>query len=104
MISSIDEGAGGDVEAIEADLLIPILNSIQVTPEPWLVSLPIVGKWISSHINNLSASRGWTKESIYKGDQPVEVTCASSEAGVNIVLFVEGWEYANLKTKIKGEK
>jgi len=97
MISDLSEGP----ESTPPRLLFPIVNAIiHSHDEPiWEATIPVFAKWIKSHVDVISRDKDWSVESIMDGKCPVELE-VEKDNGLTIVIFVEGWEYANLRTMI----
>jgi hypothetical protein len=80
-------------------LLTPIICAFRAKDKSWMNFLPNCHWWLFSLVKNIAETKDWSVDDIYSGLKPVDVNASMKSNAIELILFVEGFQYSKITFK-----
>ncbi len=97
MISDLSYETAPSIESPR--LLTPVICAFRSKDKSWMDFLPNCHWWLFSIIQSLSKKKGWSIDDIYSGTKPVDINASLKDDSIELVLYVEGFQYSKITFK-----
>lgn len=106
MICDLEYNTAANTEnGPELRLLTPVICAFRSKPKAWQNFLPQAHRWMFELCKMVAKNKGWDINKILFGETPAVISATISQDGaIELLYFVEGFQYSKLRLQLKEEK